>query len=132
MRNLIYGEECYQIVGLCMEVHKILGPGLLEVVYKDAMEYEFQQNGVPYEREKSFIIPYKTTVLPRKYISDFLACGEIVLEIKADTMPVESHLKQTMNYMALAKSPLGIIINFGEESLKYKRVIRSGNINPKY
>ena len=125
MGELIYKEECFQIIGLCMEIHSILGPGLLEVVYKDAMEYEFKQNGIPCQREKEFTIPYKGIILPRKYYADFVAFDDIVLEVKADRNPLDNHVRQSINYLALAKSPLAIIINFGERSLKYKRVVRN-------
>ena len=107
-----------------MEIHRILGPGLLEVVYKDAMEHEFQINNIPYSREKQYAIPYKDIILKRTYNADFVAFDDIILEVKAENGAIEKHIKQTLNYMALAKSPIGLIINFGEESLKYKRLIR--------
>jgi GxxExxY protein len=56
--SLYKKEENYTIVGLCMEVHRILGPGLLEIVYKDALEIEFRNNNIPFEREKEFFIEY--------------------------------------------------------------------------
>lgn len=115
-----------------MEVHRTLGPGLLEVVYKDAMEYEFQMNKISYQREKPFVVQYKEIILPRKYYADFVAFDDIILEVKADTSTVETHLKQTLNYLALAKTPLGLIINFGEESLRHKRVIHSAYITSKH
>ncbi len=59
MSKLIYPEESFKIIGLCMEVHRCLGPGLLEVVYKDALEYEFEVNDIFFEREKKFEVPYK-------------------------------------------------------------------------
>ena len=59
-------NENYEIVGLCMEVHRILGPGLLEIVYKDALEIEFKNNYIPYEREKEYNVEYKGIVLPHK------------------------------------------------------------------
>lgn len=52
MTELIYKEEAYKIIGICMEVHNNLGYGFLEIVYKDALEYEFRKAGIPYEREK--------------------------------------------------------------------------------
>ncbi|MEZ4958104.1 MAG: GxxExxY protein [Saprospiraceae bacterium] len=129
---MLYKEECFKIIGMCMEVHKILGPGLLEIVYKDALEIELKQNEIPFWREKQFQINYKGKILPRKYIADFVAFNDIILEIKADTNPLDNHLRQTLNYLALAKSPLGLIINFGEGSLQYKRVLKSGNIDDRH
>ena len=63
MKKLILKDESYQIIGKCFEVHKQLGPGFLEVVYKDALELEFQRSGIPFQREKEFVVPYKGTVL---------------------------------------------------------------------
>jgi len=67
MSDLIYKEECYQIIGKCFEVHNNLGPGFLEIVYKDALEYEFKKTNIPYEREKEYHVNYKEIVLPHKF-----------------------------------------------------------------
>jgi GxxExxY protein len=125
--DLIYKEECYKIVGLCMEVHKILGFGFSEVVYKDALELELKNANVPYQREKLYDIAYKGTVLPHKYKADFVVYNKIITEIKAAKGIVEAHTKQTLNYVSAANIKLGIVINFGEESLKYKRVVLTKN-----
>ena len=76
-------EETYKIIGICMEVHRILGPGLLEVIYKDALEIEFKENNIPFEREKEFLIEYKGKILPHKFYSDFIVNEDIILEVKA-------------------------------------------------
>ncbi len=83
MPELIYKEEAYKIIGCCMEVHKHLGRGFLEIVYKDALEYEFTLQNIPYKREKEYTIPYKDIVLPHKYCAGFVVFGNIVLEVKA-------------------------------------------------
>lgn len=116
-------EESFKIIGLCMEVHKILGKGHSEVVYKDALEYEFKMNSIPFEREKSYEITYKDIILPRKYIADFIVYDEIILEAKAISQLTNSDIKQTLNYLASSKNKLGLLVNFGEDSLKYKRII---------
>ena len=67
MDTLIYKAESYQIIGLCMEVHNNLGAGFLEIVYKDALEYEFRNTGIEYEREKMYEVNYKGTILPHKF-----------------------------------------------------------------
>jgi GxxExxY protein len=122
-KDLIYKEEVFEIVGICMEIHRILGKGFSEVVYKDAMEYEFKTRNLPYSREKQFSIEYKNTILPHSYNADFIFDDIIVLEIKAQKDVIEDHFKQTINYLAATKLKLGLIINFGEESLKFKRVL---------
>jgi GxxExxY protein len=116
-------DETYSIIGLCMEVHKVLGKGHNENVYGDALEYEFKMNNIPYEREKQYNINYKNIVLPRYYFSDFTVFGEIILELKAIQTLTSSETKQVLNYLAASKNKIGLLVNFGEDSLKYKRLI---------
>jgi GxxExxY protein len=116
-------EEYFKIVGLCMEVHRILGGGLLEIVYKDALEYEFKKNNIPFEREKEYNIQYKDVVLAHKFYADFVVYEEIILEIKAAKEIADEHTAQTLNYIKLAESNLGIIVNFNNKSLQHKRII---------
>jgi GxxExxY protein len=80
--EIIYKEESYKIIGICMEIHKILGKGFLEIVYKDALEIELKRNSIPFEREKPFLIKYKEIILPHKYHADFIVYDKIILEIK--------------------------------------------------
>ena len=82
MAELIYKDECFKIVGLCMEIHKILGKGFSENVYKDALEYELKNNNIPYQREKDYPVSYKDTVLPHKFYADFVVYDKIIIEIK--------------------------------------------------
>ncbi|MGV1010950.1 MAG: GxxExxY protein [Flavobacterium sp.] len=123
MVDLYLKEEVYEIIGLCMEVHNILGKGHTEVVYKDALEYEFQINSIPFEREKEYKIHYKDIILPRKYNADFVVFEEIIFEVKAISQLTISDTKQTLNYLASSKNKLGLLVNFGEDSVKYKRII---------
>ena len=76
-------EETYEIIGICMEVHRNLGPGLLEIVYKDALEIELKDKNIPFEREKGFFIEYKGRILPHKFYADFIVNEDIILEVKA-------------------------------------------------
>ncbi len=123
MSKLLHSEKSYSIIGISMEVHRILGPGLLEIVYKDALEYEFRQHGISYEREKKYEVPYKTTVLPHCFYADFVVFGDVILEVKAVNGIVDEFVKWTLNYMALGKCPLGLIVNFGTASLQNKRLV---------
>jgi GxxExxY protein len=116
-------DKTYSIIGLCMEVHKVLGKGHNENEYGDALEYEFKMNNIPYEREKQYNINYKDIVLPRYYFSDFTVFGEIILELKAIQTLTSSETKQVLNYLAASKNKIGLLVNFGEDSLKYKRLI---------
>ena len=123
MSQLLYNEDIYKIIGKCMAVHRELGKGFTEIVYGDALEIEFIDNNVKYSREKKFNINYKGNLLPHKYKADFIIKDKIVLEIKAIRCLTDSHIKQTLNYLAVSKLKLGLLINFGEDSLSYKRVI---------
>lgn len=123
MSTLLYNEDTYKIIGICMDVHRELGKGFSEIVYGDALEIEFIENGINYTREKKFNIIYKGNLLPHKYNTDFVLEDKIVLEIKAISCLTDSHIKQTLNYLAVSKLKLGLLINFGEDSLKHRRVI---------
>lgn len=129
MEEYIYKEETYQIIGACMEVYNHLGKGFSEIVYKDALEIEFKLREIPYSREKEFKIDYKGYFLPRRYISDFLVYEKIILEVKAIECLTSGNLKQTLNYLASSKLQIGLLVNFGEDSLKYKRVILNKLVN---
>ncbi len=116
-------KESYRIIGICMEVHRILGKGLLEVVYKDAIEYEFKSQGIPYEREKKYEVEYKGVILPHHFFADFVVCDSIILEVKAQKVIIDEHYSWVINYLAISDCDLGLIVNFGENSLVTKRVI---------
>lgn len=78
-----FEDETEEIIGIAIDVHKQLGRGFLEIVYKEAFEYELIEEEILYEREKSFSIPYKEIVLTRKFTSDFFLFDKIIVEIKA-------------------------------------------------
>lgn len=106
-----------------MDVHNELGKGFNEAVYADALEIELKEHGVPYNREVRFVIDYKGKVLPHHYVADFVIENKIILELKAIEKLSNPHIKQTLNYLAASKLKLGLLINFGEDSLQYKRVV---------
>ena len=116
-------DESYQIIGICMEVHRILGRGLLEIVYKDAIEYEFNRQNIPYEREKKYEVEYKDVILPHNFFADFVVYDQIILEVKAQKGIIDEHFRWVINYLAISKCPLGLIVNFGENSLITKRIV---------
>ena len=118
-------DENYQIVGICMEAHRVLGPGLLEIVYKDALEIEFKNHKIPYTREKEYKVEYKGIILPHKFYADFVVFEDIILEIKSVKEISNDHLAQVLNYMKLADTPVGIIANFQNKSLIHKRMINT-------
>lgn len=123
MSELLYKDECFRLVGFCMEIHRELGRGLDEVVYKDAMVHELGRAGIPYSRERKFEITYKGVTLPHHYYADFVIWDKIIFEAKAVERLTDAHVKQVLNYLAAAKLQLGLLVNLGSASLEWKRVI---------
>ncbi len=123
MGELIYKEETFKIVGCCMEVHRELGKGRDEVIYKDALVIEFGRQSIACSREKEYTVSYKGVVLAHKYFADFVVMDKIILEAKAVECLTDSHVKQVLNYLAAAKLKPGLLVNFGEVSLLWKRVV---------
>lgn len=121
--NLLYKDLSYKIIGLCMEVHSVLGRGLSEVVYKDALEYEFNEARIDFSREKQYKIHYKDIVLPHYYCADFVIEESAVLEVKAIGSLTDSHVKQSLNYLAASRLQLALLVNFGEDSFTYRRIV---------
>lgn len=125
MEDYLHKEESFKIIGLLFEVHKNLGKGFSEIVYKDALEYEFRKNDIPFEREKEYGVIYKGTILPHKFYADFVVFGEIILEIKTVDDFTANHYNQCLNYLKVSGNKLAIIANFNSNSLEYKRIIDS-------
>ena len=123
MSELIFKEESYAIIGLCMEVHNELGHGFSEIVYKDALEIEFQENDIFYEREREFSITYKKHILKHSYCADLVVFGDIILEIKCVKSLLDEHISQVINYLKASDKKLGLLVNFAREKLEYKRLI---------
>lgn len=97
--------------------------GFREIVYKDALEYEFKLKKIPYIREKRYEIKYKTIILPHVYNADFIVYNSIILEVKTSSMIGHNFVAQTINYLKASGLQLGIIANFGEKSFVSKRVV---------
>ena len=123
MSELIYPDESFEIIGKCMEVHRELGHGFLEIVYKDALELLFKRNNIFYEREKEYQVVFKNTVLPHKFYADFVVFDKIILEIKAVKTFTDEHIAQTINYLKVSGNSLGLLVNFGRGSLESKRIV---------
>ncbi len=123
MRDLILKKEAYDVIGSCMEVHQHLGHGFSEIVYKDALEYELKQEKIPFVREKEFKVHYKDMILPHYFYADFVLFDSVILEVKSVSQLTKSHYAQVINYLAVSNLPLGLLVNFNEDSLKYKRFV---------
>ena len=97
MDDYLHKEESYKILGILYEVHKNLGEGFSEIVYKDALEYEFTQHNIPFVREKEFTVNYKNTTLKHKFYADFVVFDKIIVEIKTVDCFNNSHYNQCLN-----------------------------------
>lgn len=122
--EFLYKDETHQIIGICMEVHRNLGHGFLEIVYKDALELEAIRKEIPVEREKEFRIEYKGTILPHRFFADFVINGKIILEVKAAEGGVsDENIAQTINYLKASGCKVGLLVNFGRSKLEFKRLV---------
>ena len=121
--ELLFKDECFTIVGLCMKVHRTLGKGFKEAVYKDALEIEFQKSKIPYEREKKFKIGYENIVLAHTFDADFLVYNSVILEVKAASMIHADACRQTLNYLKSSHIQLALLVNFGTDKLLFQRII---------
>ncbi|MFC7346207.1 GxxExxY protein [Chryseobacterium zhengzhouense] len=107
----------YRINGACIEVHKILGAGLAEIVYHKALEKEFRIREIEFKSEFQIPVIYKEELLNCDFKCDFLIEDIIVLEIKSVASILEIHKSQILNYMNLLKVPKGILVNFNVKNL---------------
>jgi GxxExxY protein len=117
----LFKDETYAIIGAAMEVHKQLGCGYLEAVYQEAFEIELKLQRINYSREQPLIIEYKGYTLKKQYIPDFICYEKIIIELKALSELNGEHEAQVLNYLKATGYKVGLLINFGETSLKYKR-----------
>ena len=113
----------YTIIGAAMEVHKQLGRGFLEAVYQEALAVELASRDVPFAREVELPILYKSLKLHTGYRADFVCYDTIILELKAlrSTGVVED--AQLINYLKATKMHIGLLLNFGANSLEFKRFV---------
>ena len=119
--------ETEKILKACFEVHNELGNGFLEAVYQEALEKEFIIQKIPYEREKLLPILYKGEMLSKEYYADFVCYGKIIVELKAVTSLVKAHKAQVINYLKAADKEIGLLVNFGCNSLKWGRISKFEN-----
>lgn len=121
---IIYKEESYKVVGAAFKVYNALGHGFLEAVYQEALEIEFQRQGIPYEREKELKIKYEGVELKQTYKADFVCFGKIIVELKAVNALDDAHRSQVYNYLHATGYKLGLLLNFGNsDELEKERTV---------
>lgn len=116
-------EETDIIIRTSIAIHKQLGFGFLEIVYKDALEYELGRAGHFYEREKEYKIKYDDIILPHKFYADFVVFNSVIVEIKAKDGICDEDMAQTINYLKCSGCKVGLILNFGKGKLDIRRVV---------
>ncbi len=112
-----------------MDVHSVLGSGFLEAVYQEALGIEFESRSIPFIEFPQLKINFKGHILKKKYVPDFLCYDEIILEIKAINKCGPNEEAQIINSLNASKKTVGVLINFGEQSLYWKRYVNTKNIN---
>ena len=121
---IVFKEESYRIVGAAFKVYNTLGPGFLEAVYQEALEIEFQRQGITYEREKELRINYDGVELKQTYKADFVCFDKIIVELKAVGVLDDSHRSQVYNYLHATGYKLGLLLNFGcTDKLEHERIV---------
>lgn len=116
-----FKEETYRIIGAAMEVHKTLGPGFAEKVYQDALEVEFKMRNIPFRREERLHVCYKDVTLSTEFVPDFICFNSVVVELKSVKEIEDVFRAQTINYIKVANLRVGLLLNFGQNSLVQER-----------
>ncbi|MEO6833397.1 MAG: GxxExxY protein [Chitinophagaceae bacterium] len=116
-----YSELTSKIIGCAMTVHKAFGNGFQELIYQRALEIEMQYAGIEFSREFKMPIFYREQQIGTRRV-DFLVAGIISVELKATTKVEDVHFAQAINYLEAYNLEIGLLINFGETSLNFKRL----------
>jgi GxxExxY protein len=119
--GLIHDDLTHKIIGCAMSVHSTLGNGFQELIYQRALEIEFAEQGFSFEREKEMAIYYHNTEIGKRRV-DFFVEGLIMVELKAIIQLEDVHLAQGLNYLEAYNMQIGLLLNFGSQSLSFKRL----------
>lgn len=123
MKNRQSDSKTYAIIGAAIEVHNIIGRGHLEAVYHECLEIEFKNRKIAYRSKPQLNIFYKNKKLQKYYIPDFIIFDEIIVEIKSERCLTKEDEAQIINSLKISNKKVGLLINFGELSLKFKRFV---------
>ena len=118
----LFQNETFLIRKCMMNVFNELGNGFLEKVYQEALAIEFQNNGIPFEREARIPVYYKNVKLQQEYIADFICYDNIIVEVKAISELTGSHKAQVINYLKATNLQVGLLVNFGASKIKVERL----------
>ncbi len=127
--SLVHGGITRTVIGVAMEVHSKLGPGFLESVYDESLAVELRLQNVNFERQKKIPVFYKGQQV-KEFYCDYLVEGKVVVEIKAVKKLNEINRLQVVNYLKAGAFEVGLLLNFGEKSLDYQRLVNTKYQNP--
>ena len=113
-----FDELSRSVIGCAIEVHRTLGPGLLESTYRQCLAYELSHAQIPFQMELALPVRYKDALLDCGYRIDLIAGGDLIAEIKCVETLLPIHQAQILTYMRLAKIPIGLLINFNVTKLQ--------------
>ncbi|MDZ7658186.1 GxxExxY protein [Fodinibius sp.] len=119
-----YSDLTGAVIGAAMQVHSALGNGFPEVIYQRSLAIEFQNQNISYKREESMPLFYKGQSIGKR-MADFLIEDKVLVELKALSEINETHYNQVLNYLTAFQLEIGLLINFSENSLNFKRFINS-------
>jgi GxxExxY protein len=124
MKDLIYADECYKIVGACFEVYKDKGSGFLEAVFQECLELELGFQQIPFVAQRLLSLSYKGHALTQSYVADFVCYDKVIIELKAVEKLADEHRSQLLNYLNAAGHRLGLLVNFGHyPRLEWERMV---------
>ncbi|MFP3874289.1 MAG: GxxExxY protein [Thiohalophilus sp.] len=111
-------ELTREIIGAAIEVHRVLGPGLLESAYHECLKHEFGIRGIEYESEVPVPLEYKGVVVDQVYRADFMVDNKVIIELKSLEEIKDIHKSQVLTYLRLTGRKLGLLINFRTSLIK--------------
>jgi GxxExxY protein len=126
MKDIIFKDESYAIMGACFEVYNDKGCGFLEPVYQECLQIEFECQRIPAIAKPALTLSYRARPLLQTYQADFVCYGKIIVELKATSGLVNEHRAQLLNYLPATGFQLGLLVNFGHHPrLEYERIAKT-------
>lgn len=125
MKNVMFADESYRIMGACFEVYREEGTGFLEAVFQECLELAFADQRIPFSAQPKLGMSYKGRPLKQTYLPDFVCFDKIIVELKAVTKLTDEHRAQVHNYLKATGLRLGLLVNFGHfPKIQSERIAR--------